>query len=171
MLQAKWETAAARLFMKVGTGNARAQQPSTAAALRDRTGILSEVSISAGDKRKVERILNRRSRMIGTETSASDLMVRSKGGNSILLGSFKRFNTGIWLNGELVNFTAKHLFMPSTTGAFFYSSYFFTSLLGTDNGYLHSNVDTWSNIIPGGLFSLKGLYVPINKENEHWFFL
>ena len=64
--------------------------------------------------------------------------------------------------------------MPSTTGAFFYSSYFFTSLLETNSEYLHSNVDNWSSRIPGGLSSyfIQGaLRPPINKENEHCFFL
>lgn len=139
-------------------------------ALRDRTEILSEVPIPAGDKRKVEQILNQQLRMIGTETH--DRVVLSKGGDSIFLSSFKKFNTGIWLYDELINFTVKHdVIMPSITGAFFYSSYFITSLLDTNSGYLHSNVDTWSSRIPGGLFSLTELCVPINEENEHWFFL
>ena len=68
----------------------------------------------------------------------------------------------------------KKLIQPISPYNYIYSSFFFTRCMkATNEGpvFDYAAVKRWSDRIPGGLANIDNLFIPINRDNEHWLFL
>jgi len=63
---------------------------------------------------------------------------------------------------------------PISSRSHVYSSFFFTRCMQTTTAgheFDYAAVQRWSDRIPGGLANIDTLYIPINRDNEHWLFI
>ena len=106
--------------------------------------------------------------------SESNTVVALKRSDSVKRSNFVRLREGVWLDDELINFVSKQVLEPVMDRGHAYSSFFFSRLLreGEMNPqYDFSGVQRWHTRIEAGIFNLRELFVPINKDNSHWLLL
>ena len=85
-----------------------------------------------------------------------------------------------WLNDEIMNYVCKNIISPIRDDIIFFSSYFFTKLIGLRRdrydykevkGYGLGTGNRATYRESNDIFKRKELYVPINKDNQHWLHL
>jgi len=107
--------------------------------------------------------------------------------DSIKRGSIMTLQPNEWLNDEIMNYFCKNIISPTSDDIGIFSSYFFTRLTGLKRNSLgelvyHYSEDAKAFGLGTGnrattykesrdIFKLKELYVPINKDNNHWLHL
>ena len=111
------------------------------------------------------------------QASASDLDLRFRhSAESVEFASFKTLNPGLWIKGDVINAFVTNILRPkfSNRKVHFFSSYFFSKLLGTGPTgtlppvYNFHEVRRWGNNLRGNIFGRKELIIPINHCNTHW---
>ena len=154
------------------TSNARpAYFPlSSATSAKDRLGILDKVSPHGLEYRQTRHQLTS-PLDAGTDL---DTVVAIKRSDSVRRSNFARLREGVWLDDEIINYVSKQIVEPVMDRGHVYSSFFFHRLLNEGNAAPHYNfadVRRWHLRVEEGLFNLRELLVPINKNNAHWLLL
>ena len=143
-------------------------EPTNEAIAHDCLGIFDVPGIPVKDRKKLTELISQpKARRRGGPLL--NQCIAAHGGDSVSKHGFLTLNEGMWLNDKVLSYTAKQVLLPTSVDCHCFSSFFFTRLLRT--GYNFNEVHRWSNRIPGGIQSLQDLYVPINKDGNHWLLL
>jgi len=140
---------------------------------KDNLSILVDVQPPQHQRKAFRDLLTKKNTRALARSGEDRVVIR--GGNnrsdSITHSSFARLNEGMWLSDETINYFGKNIIQPSHTQVHFYSSFFFSKVMNDSSGYDFDSVRRWHNRIDGGLFGLDSLFIPINRDNEHWLLL
>ncbi len=156
---------------RVDTNNHAGYSPlSSTTAAADRLGILDRVEPEGLQYRQIRHNLT----SAVEADSELDTVVALKGSDSVRRSNLVRLREGVWLDDAIINFVSRQVVRDVMDIGHSYSSYFFSKLLheGEETQrYDFGEVRRWHTNVDCGLFNLRELYVPINKDNSHWLLL
>ena len=84
-----------------------------------------------------------------------------------------RLAAGRWLSDNIIDFILRGIILPNLSEKHIYSTHFYSKLTGDNDaegqaGYTFAEVQTWARRIQGGILNLEELYIPVNKNSNHW---
>ena len=145
--------------------------PLISATSRDPHGLLTAATRAHPDAKQIDDALQRR--RIRTPHRDEDFTIAEVAGQTIKRDSMPRLAAGRWLSDDIIDFVLRGIVLPNLSGKHIYSTHFYSKLTGGNDdrgpeGYFFAEVQTWARRIQGGILSLEELYIPINKNSNHW---
>jgi hypothetical protein len=107
----------------------------------------------------------------------NNYVVTRKGNQSVLQHSKASLNEGEWVVDDVLEYYLRHLVEPTRTGVQCYGTHFASKLLqineeGVSAGYKFNGVRRYHiRRLDEDIWGLSQLFIPINKNQNHWMFV